>query len=99
MCEALEELLKEKIEAKERKAEQEGYSNGMKRGIAEGRERGIAEGRAEGEKNKLCSMIQKKVLKGKTVAQIAEELEETEETILPLYKLLMEEVAEYKMEG
>lgn len=31
MCEALEELLKEKIEAKERKAEQEGYSNGMKR--------------------------------------------------------------------
>lgn len=102
MCEALEELLKEKIEAKERKAEQEGYSNGMKRGMAEGREQGIvegrAEGRAEGEKHKLCSMIQKKVLKGKTVAQIAEELEETEETILPLYKLLMEETAEYKAE-
>lgn len=80
MCEALEELLKDKIEAKTKKAEQEAMERGM----------------AEGEKNKLLSLIQKKLVKGKTIAQIADELEETEETILPLCNLLMEESAEYK---
>ena len=44
----------------------------------------------KGEHLKLLAQIQKKILKGKTLAQIADELEETEETILPLYRELIE---------
>ena len=51
----------------------------------EGREAGIAEGKAvgiaEGGQNKLSEQIQKKLRKGKTVAQIADELEEPEDVI------------------
>lgn len=47
----------------------------------EGRESGFAEGEAAGEKNKLNEQIQKKLQKGKTPAQIADELEE-EQTVI-----------------
>ncbi len=66
MCEALEELMKERIEEREKFAE------------------------SRGEQQKLLSMIEKKLAKGKSVAQIADELEETEEAILPLYNSLKE---------
>lgn len=44
-------------------------------------EDGRADGILEGEKRKLSELIQKKLQKGKTAAQIADELEETAETI------------------
>lgn len=40
---------------------------------------------------KLFELIRKKIRKGKSMAQIADELEEKEESILPLYNRLKEE--------
>lgn len=51
-----------------------------------GREEGIE----EGEILKLIALAQKKILKNKTLSQIADELEENIITIEPIYKLIME---------
>ena len=56
-----------------------------KEGLAEGR----AEGRAEGEQLKLIQLVAKKVLKGKSLSVIASELEETEDSIKPIYDLMV----------
>ncbi len=52
----------------------------LKHTFEEGREEGFAAGRQEGisagRQDKLREMVQKKLAKGKTLAQIAEELEE-----------------------
>lgn len=53
-------------------------------GIRVGMEQGIQEGIQKGESKKLLSLIERKLAKGKTTEQIAEELEESEETILEL---------------
>lgn len=74
MCEALRELFKDELEEQLQK----GFSNGFSDGIE------------EGEHLKLLELIQKKISKGKTLAQIADELEETEEAILPLYNQMAE---------
>lgn len=50
-------------------------------------ERGIAKGKDV----LLLSQIQKKLAKGKSLEQIADELEETVETILPLYEQVQRE--------
>ena len=51
-------------------------------GLAEGK----AEGKAEGELYSLLSLIRKKVQKGKSLAQTAEELEDTEENLRLFYE-------------
>lgn len=62
-------------------------------GRAEGRELGLVEGRAEGRElgrvENMLSMIQKKCAKGKSLAQIADELEEDIGVIHPLYDLVV----------
>ena len=40
----------------------------------------------------MLLLIQKKLAKGKSLEQIADELEETVETILPLYEQVQEEL-------
>lgn len=52
----------------------------------EGRESRIAEGMAKGEQQKLIDLIQKKLQKGESVAQMADELEETEAVIEELIR-------------
>lgn len=52
------------------------------------RERGREAGLAEGEEAKLLSLISKKIAKGKSVAQIADECEETEDYVRELIKRL-----------
>lgn len=47
------------------------------------------EGREEGGDIKLITLIQKKVIKGKTLDAIADELESTEEEIKPLYDIVL----------
>ena len=47
---------------------------------------GDAEGKAEGELYSLLSLIRKKVQKGKSLAQTAEELEDTEENLRLFYE-------------
>ena len=68
-------------------------SQGIKEdALAEGREAGIAEGReagiAEGREANLLEQISKKLAKGKSLSQIADECEETEERIQELMKKL-----------
>lgn len=55
-------------------------------------EKGIEKGREEGNRLHLLSQIQKKLIKGKSLEQIADELEETVETILPLYEQVRQEL-------
>ena len=43
------------------------------------------EGIQEGEQNKLLQQIEKKLAKGKSLEQIADELEESVEIVRPLY--------------
>lgn len=87
MCEALDEILeyhfKGKLEA--------GWQQGIEQGMAQGIEQGIEQGMIQGEQKKLLSLVEKKIAKGKSLAQIADELEETEEAILPLYKKVIGE--------
>lgn len=55
--------------------------------FAKGRE----EGREDGMEQMLLKLIRKKIAKGKTIEQIAEELEENPEVILPLYQCVKNE--------
>ena len=80
MCDALVELMADVIEEKVEERLKEEQEQARSAGVMEGR----AEGRAEGSLSKLCEQIQKKLVKGKNVAQIADELEETEEKIREL---------------
>ena len=57
------------------------------RGIKIGEE----SGRNKGERNKLKDLIKKKLAKGKGIPQIADEIEESEETVLELIKQIEEE--------
>ena len=65
------------------------------RGISEGRNEGILigeeNGRSEGEQNKLKELIKKKLAKGKSISQIADEIEETEERVLELIEQIKSE--------
>lgn len=58
-----------------------GMEEGMRSGIEKGRRSGIKEGISQGEEQLLILQIKKKLAKGKGIAEIAAELEETEEHI------------------
>ena len=58
--------------------------------LKEMREKGISQGISMGRQEHLEMLIAKKVEKGKTIEQIAEELEETVEAIAPLYAKICE---------
>ena len=62
----------------------EGREEGREQGRAEGREQGKEEGREEGRKEEKRALVQKKLEKGKTISQIADDLEDTEENIAHL---------------
>ena len=52
----------------------------------EAREQGREEGRKQGTLQKTCALIRKKLEKGKTISEIADDLEDTEENIVHLIK-------------
>ena len=52
----------------------------------QGREEGRKQGREEGRKAERSTLIQKKLEKGKTISEIADDLEDTEENIVHLIK-------------
>lgn len=54
-------------------------------------------GREEGDIRRLLSLIRKKVQKGKSIDQIADELEEDVETIQPLYEIVLRYAPDYNM--
>ena len=57
-----------------------------------GRKLGEEAGRKLGEEKKLRELIRKKLLKEKTLEQIADDLEETPDKIQPLYEQIREEL-------
>ena len=52
----------------------------------------LEQGIEQGARLRLLAQIQKKLAKGKSLEQIADELEETVESILPLYEQVRAEV-------
>ena len=58
------------------------------------REEAIEEGREEGRELKLYEQIRKKLLKSKSLEQVADELEETLDAIRPLYEQIKEEMVD-----
>lgn len=60
------------------------------RGISKGIERGISQGIIQGELLKLIMLIQKKIKQGDSIAKIADDLVEEENTISPIYKIVKE---------
>lgn len=81
-------ILTEYDEQEEREYQRaEGRAEGRELGLAEGRELGLAEGIERGVNLNRLAQIQKKYAKGKSLDQMAEELEEEKEKLRPLYEL------------
>ena len=59
------------------------------KGQTEGRAEGLTECKAAGETVRLLFQIQQKITRGKSSAEIADELEDTEEAIQPLYETVL----------
>jgi len=72
-----------------------GLAEGRSAGLAEGRSAGLAEGRSEGGERKLIDLICKKLCKGKSVEEIAEDLEEDIEGIEKICKAAREFAPDY----
>ncbi len=62
-------------------AYKEGFNEGQSVGFNDGFNDGFNNGEASGSQKKLTELIQKKLAKGKSIEKIAEELEETPDTI------------------
>ena len=60
---------------------EEGRKEGHRAGVEEGHRAGLEEGMLQVETQMLRKLVQKKLEKGKSVAEIASELEEPEERI------------------
>ena len=60
------------------------WEDGRKDGWTDGHAEGLAEGEQFWKEEKIKELIQKKLVKGKTVAEIADALEEDESEILRL---------------
>ena len=79
-----EKHLRQEREAAWEDGRKNGWENGHKDGWTDGHAEGLAEGECFWKENKLKEQIQKKLVKGKTVAEIADALEEDESEILRL---------------
>lgn len=77
-----EGILKEFLEKNRAEAKNMSiFEYDQERHIKQEREEAWEEGRKEGERDVLLKLAEKKLRKGKTIAEIAEELEESEKTI------------------
>ena len=47
---------------------------------------------------KLIRAVHKKICKGKTIAAIADELEETEDTVRPIYEMILKYDSDYDLD-
>jgi len=65
-----------------------GIAIGEERGIAIGEERGITIGESKGEGKKLIGLVRRKMIKKLSAAEIAELLEEDNDSITKIYTLL-----------
>lgn len=63
------------------------------------RDEGREEGREEGAERKLISQVCKKIVKEKTIAEIADELEETEDTVSFIYRVAKRYAPDYDVDS
>lgn len=91
MKEGMEKGMKEGMEEGMKEGMKEGIKEGMREGMEKGMEKGIEKGIEKGVQQTLLAQIRKKLEKGKSLEQIADELEETEDVIWPLYNQLRTE--------
>ena len=71
------------------------YQDGFADGEVRGETRGMARGKKDGELQTLISQVVRKLRKGKSVEQIADELEADMETIAPICQAAEEFAPEY----
>ena len=76
------------LEEGRRSGLEEGRRSGLEEGLRSGLEEGRRSGLEEGREQILEQQIQKKLAKGKSVSEIAAELEETEERIQDLIRVM-----------
>ena len=74
------------IEVQREEAREEGRKEGRKE---EGREEGKKKGREEGRREEKSAIIRKKLEKGKTISEIADDLEDTEANITFLIREIL----------
>lgn len=68
-----------------------GLKKGMEQGIKQGMEQGVEQGVERGRLLQQIEVIQKKIRKGKSLEQTADEMEEERGKIEPIYKMIWEE--------
>ena len=73
--------LEMKMDEKYEQGLKEGLTKGLQQGIAQGIEQGIEQGLEQGYDKHLYVQVQKKLEKGKSISQIADECEESEDAI------------------
>ena len=73
--------------------------NAKKEWFNDGVEEGRAEGYAKGAVHHLAASVVKKVQKDKNLEQIADELEESVETIQPIYDIVKKHAPEYDVDA
>ena len=99
---ALDFTFERQIELTRMEYYQDGFADGESQGEARGEARGEAKGMARGEKTgqlrTLISQVVRKLRKGKSVEQIADELEADIATIAPICKAAEEFAPEYDEE-
>lgn len=100
MCQALYDLFKDQLEQMvDQKAEERANQIAEERAnqiVEERTVEMVAEAFSDGETATLLHQVKKKIQKGKSFALIVDELEETEEVILPLYERVN---AQFAMQG
>lgn len=76
-------------------AKREWYNDGVEEGYSTGIKEGYSSGIAKGDVGRLVNSIIKKLQKNKSLEQIADELEESVETIQPIYDIVKKHAPEY----
>ena len=67
-------------------------------GRQEGRQEGLQEGLQVGEKRQLLSLVCKKVIRGKSLTSIADDLEMKQEDVKPMYEAVVRFSPDYDLE-
>lgn len=76
-------------------AKREWYNDGVEEGYSTGIKEGYSSGISKGDVGCLVNSIIKKLQKNKSLEQIADELEESVETIQPIYDIVKKHAPEY----
>jgi len=80
-------------------AKREWYNDGVEEGYSTGIKEGYSSGISKGDVGRLVNSIIKKLQKNKSLEQIADELEESVETIQPIYDIVKKHAPEYDVDA